>query len=463
MNRPINWGNPLILLKSSLRLRLMLGTLLWISIALIAASFVLTGYFKDYASKQFQASLQVHLDQLTTSFNVDIQGVPNLSQSLSDPRFNQPLSGLYWQINTQDGVAALRSRSLWDDIINLPPYDLNLTGIRTLTVTDPEVQTVQLLVRTITLEDQPNQKWILIVAGSTKELEHTLSDWSMRLTFFLIFLFVSLSIAAISQVMLSLSPLRSLQKSMENLRTSPMSRLKGTFPQEVQPLIDDFNMALDQNEQVISRARTQTGDLAHALKTPLAVLTNAAQRESKNTAGNHEFARLVSEQTAMMQRHIDWRLKRARTATTQDALHGEIEIAPVIEQLSRVMQRIHPLRTIALSVQCIPADIRFYGEIQDLQEILGNLLDNAYKWAYSKITVHVSMTGKKLTIVISDDGPGLLAEQYHQVVERGVRTDEKMPGSGLGLSIVQELVSLYQGSMELTQSADAGLCVTLKF
>jgi signal transduction histidine kinase len=463
MNRPINWGNPLILLKSSLRLRLMLGTLLWISIALIAASFVLTGYFKDYASKQFQASLQVHLDQLTTSFNVDTQGVPNLSQSLSDPRFNQPLSGLYWQINTQDGVAALRSRSLWDDIINLPPYDLNLTGIRTLTVTDPEVQTVQLLVRTITLEDQPNQKWILIVAGSTKELEHTLSDWSMRLTFFLIFLFVSLSIAAISQVMLSLSPLRSLQKSMENLRTSPMSRLKGTFPQEVQPLIDDFNMALDQNEQVISRARTQTGDLAHALKTPLAVLTNAAQRESKNTAGNHEFARLVSEQTAMMQRHIDWRLKRARTATTQDALHGEIEIAPVIEQLSRVMQRIHPLRTIALSVQCIPADIRFYGEIQDLQEILGNLLDNAYKWAYSKITVHVSMTGKKLTIVISDDGPGLLAEQYHQVVERGVRTDEKMPGSGLGLSIVQELVSLYQGSMELTQSADAGLCVTLKF
>ena len=242
-----------------------------------------------------------------------------------------------------------------------------------------------------------------------------------------------------------------------------MSRLKGTFPQEVQPLIDDFNMALDQNEQVISRARTQTGDLAHALKTPLAVLTNAAQRESKNTAGNHEFARLVSEQTAMMQRHIDWRLKRARTATTQDALHGEIEIAPVIEQLSRVMQRIHPLRTIALTVQCIPANIRFYGEIQDLQEILGNLLDNAYKWAYSKITVHASMTGKKLTIVISDDGPGLLPEQCQQVIERGVRTDEKMPGSGLGLSIVQELVSLYQGSMELTQSADAGLCVTLKF
>ena len=463
MNRPINWGNPLVLLKSSLRLRLMLGTLLWISIALIAASFVLTGYFKDYASKQFQASLQVHLDQLTTSFNVDTKGVPNLSQSLSDPRFNQPLSGLYWQINAQDGVAALRSRSLWDDIINLPPYDLNLTGIRTLTLSDPEVQTVQLLVRTITLEDQPNQKWILIVAGSTKELEHTLSDWSLRLTFFLIFLFVSLSIAAISQVMLSLSPLRSLQKSMENLRASPMSRLKGTFPQEVQPLIDDFNMALDQNEQVISRARTQTGDLAHALKTPLAVLTNAAQRESKNTAGNHEFARLVSEQTAMMQRHIDWRLKRARTATTQDALHGEIEIAPVIEQLGRVMQRIHPLRTIALTVQCIPANIRFYGEIQDLQEILGNLLDNAYKWAYSKITVHASMTGKKLTIVISDDGPGLLPEQCQQVIERGVRTDEKMPGSGLGLSIVQELVSLYQGSMELTQSADAGLCVTLKF
>lgn len=463
MLRPANWGHPLVLLKRSLRLRLMLGTLVWISIALVVASFILTGYFKDYAHKQFQRSLQVHLDQLTTSFNTDTKGEPNLSQTLSDPRFNQPLSGLYWQINSQDGVAVLRSRSLWDDILSLPPYDVNLTGIRTLTLTDPEVQTVQILLRTITLEDQPNQKWTLIVAGSTRELEHILSDWSLRLTLFLIFLFVSLSIAAISQVMLSLSPLRSLQKSMENLRSSPMSRLKGNFPQEVQPLIDDFNIALDQNEQVISRARTQTGDLAHALKTPLAVLTNAAQRESKNTHTNQDFARLVSEQTAMMQRHIDWRLKRARTATTQDALHGEIEIAPVIAQLSRVMQRIHPLREIALSVQCVPADIRFHGEIQDLQEILGNLLDNAYKWAYSKITVHASMTGKKLTIAIADDGPGLSPEQCQQVIARGVRTDEKMPGSGLGLSIVQELVSLYQGSMELTPSADAGLCVTLKF
>lgn len=441
----------------------MLGTLLWIIIALVVASFVLTGYFKDYATRQFQLSLQVHLDQLTTSFNLNSEGLPSLSQPLSDPRFNQPLSGIYWQINAQNNVAAMRSRSLWDDVINLPPYDANKTGIISLTLTDPEIQTVQILLRTITLEDQPNQKWTLIVAASTKELEHSLSDWSMRLTFFIIFLFVSLSIAAISQVMLSLSPLRSLQKSMENLRNSPMSRLKGNFPQEVQPLIDDFNIALDQNEQVIARARTQTGDLAHALKTPLAVLNNAAQRESKTADGNFEFARLVIEQTAMMQRHIDWRLKRARTATTQDALHGQIEIAPVIDQLIRVMQRIHPLRTMTVSVHCVPENICFHGEIQDLQEMLGNLLDNAFKWAYSKIIIHASMEGKKLTISISDDGPGLLPEQYDQVIQRGVRTDEKMPGSGLGLSIVQELVSLYQGNMEITQSMDAGLCVTLKF
>jgi len=437
--------------------------MIWISTALVVAGFVLTSFFKDYAAKQFQMSLQVHLDQLTANFNLDPQGNASVTPALSDPRFSQPLSGLYWQINSQDGRAVLRSRSLWDDLIELPAYDLNKTGITALTVKDPEIQSVQLLIRTITLEEHSNSKWTLIMAGSTRELEKTLENWSLRLTFFLVLLFVSLSIAAIAQVILSLKPLRSLQKAMEKLRSSPMSRLKGNFPQEIQPLIDEFNIALDQNEQVVSRARTQTGDLAHALKTPLAVLSNAAQKELLLKGTKYELARLVAEQTTMMQRHIDWRLKRARTATTKDARHGAIEIAPVIDQLARVMRRIHQARAIEIAILCTPEDISFQGEIQDLQEILGNLLDNAFKWASSKITVMVSMEIKRLTIVISDDGPGLSAEQCQQVIERGVRTDEKIPGTGLGLSIAQELVSLYQGTMELGTNAQGGLRVTLKF
>ncbi len=458
-----NLNNTFALLKRSLRVRLMLGTMIWISAALGVAGFVLTGFFKDYAAKQFQTSLQVHLDQLTANFNIDSQGTPFIIPALSDPRFSQPLSGLYWQINSADGQPVLRSRSLWDDLIKVPAYDLNNPGITALSITDPEIQAVQLLIRTITLEEHVSQKWTLIMAGSTRELESTLENWGLRLTFFLVLLFVSLSIAAIAQVMLSLSPLRSLQKAMEKLRASPMSRLNGNFPQEVQPLIDEFNIALDQNEQVISRARTQTGDLAHALKTPLAVLSNAAHKELSLTGGEHALARLVSEQTTTMQRHIDWRLKRARTATTKDARHGAIEIAPVLDQLINVMRRIHQARNIEVDVRCIPEHISFQGEIQDLQEILGNLLDNAFKWANSKINVQISIDVKRLTIVISDDGPGLSAQQCQQVIQRGVRTDERTPGSGLGLSIVQELVSLYYGVMELNTNASGGLRVTLRF
>jgi len=451
------------LLKSSLRVRLMLGTLIWISLALIVAGFLLTAFFKEYASKQLQQSLQVHMDQLTANFNVDAQATPSVSPALSDPRFSQPLSGLYWQINSEDGLVLMRSRSLWDDVIKLPPLDDNQTQEDTLTVTDREIKTVQLLVRTITPEENPNQKWTLIMAGSSRELEKSLDELAIRLSLFLVLLFVSLSIAAIAQVILSLSPLRSLQNEMKKLRTTPMIRLKGNFPQEVQPLIDEFNLALDQNEQVIARARAQTGDLAHALKTPLAVLSNAARNDLLQPNRDHKMSELVSEQVTVMQRHIDWRLKRARTATTQDARHGQIEIAPVMTQLVHVMQRIHQQRSIEILTVFSPENVSFHGEIQDLQEMLGNILDNAFKWAYSKITIQATMENKGLKIVVADDGPGLPAQQCQRVIERGFRADEQTPGSGLGLSIVQELVGLYQGRMELDLNEPEGLRITLRF
>ena len=423
----------------------------------------MTSFFKEYASKQFQNSLHTHLDQLTANFNVDALAQPSVSPALSDPRFSQPLSGLYWQINAQDGQTALRSRSLWDEVIEMPTNAANQIGTTALTVIDPEIKTVQLLFRTITPEQAPNQKWTLIIGGSTHEFEKTIDNWIFRLSIFLFILFISLSTAAIVQVLLSLSPLRSLQKAMAKLRTTPMSRLKGNFPQEIQPLIDEFNIALDQNEQVIERARTQTGDLAHALKTPLAVLTNAARKELLQPGIDHKLPALVAEQATMMQRHIDWRLKRARAATTQDARHGQIEILPIVTQLANAMKRIHQERTIECTFHCIPQNISFHGEIQDLQEILGNLLDNAFKWAYSKVNVQVMMANKHLHITISDDGPGLSEKQCKQVIARGVRVDEQTPGSGLGLAIVQELIDLYHGKMTLDSNEGQGLRVTLMF
>lgn len=463
MSLSTRWDKHRTSLRLSLRVRLMLGTLVWISIALLLAGFVLTNFFKNYATKQFELGLQTHLDQLTASFNVNDQKTATVSPPLSDPRFSQPLSGLYWQIDTTENTGLLRSRSLWDDVIRIPKNTLDPASIKKFVLTDSEIKTVRILERTITFEDQPDQRWSLIIAGNTSELEHVIKDWNVRLFLFLILLFITLCLAAIAQVILGLSPLRSLQTALQEMRMAPMRRLKGNFPQEVQPLIDDFNITLDQNEQVIARARAQTGDLAHSLKTPLAVIANAARKDLQHSGANTELATLVAEQVAVMQRHIDWRLKRARTAATQDSRHGSIEIAPVIEQLSRVMHRIYLENEISLSMQLEPKDISFQGETQDLQEILGNLMDNAYKWARSSVLIQASMQNNHLLVLISDDGPGLTPEQRLTVTQRGIRTDEKRPGSGLGLSITEELVHLYGGTMKLESSALGGLCVKLFF
>lgn len=432
--------------------------------ALIIAGYILTGFFKDYATQQFQHSLIVHLNQLTANFNPDSKGNPSISPALTDPRFDQPLSGLYWQIDSGPGSEVLRSRSLWDDQIELPTRPAISSGITSLQYSDPTIRSVLIVARTIKIEDQPNAQWTLLVAGNTSELEQTLQNWIFRLTLFLLLLFISLSFAAIGQVVISLRPLRSLEKAMHQLRVEPMGRLKGDFPREIQPLIDDLNRTLDQNEQVITRARAQAGDLAHALKTPLAVLTNASRTLlEQSDEQNKAFASLVAEQTSSMQRHINWRLKRARTATTTEASHGRIQIAPLLEQIGRVMKTIYHDRAIHFSSQYIPTHVYFKGETQDLQEILGNLLDNAFKWARSSVQCHVSIIDQQLIIAIEDDGPGLSESQRELVLQRGVRMDEKIPGSGLGLSIVQELVTLYGGVLTIEPSPLGGLRTTIRF
>lgn len=465
-------------LKRSLRARLLVGTLLGMCAALVLAGFVLTNFFSSYATKQFQASLQIHLDQLAAIFEVNAEGKPVLTSSMTDPRFTQPLSGLYWQINDarQNGLA--RSRSLWDDVLEVPRdamQKIDQTELVTSSepslhlhsITGPDNTRLLVLERNIRIEDHPNQAWQLIVAASTSELEHSIQEWTRRLILFLTMLFLVLTCAALAQVIISLAPLRTLQKALAKIRGTPLTRLEGNFPQEVQPLIDDFNNVLDHSVQVVERARAQTGDLAHALKTPLAVLNNAAARGARatdqSTNPSSELARVVQEQVAMMQRHIDWRLQRARTAATTGMPGSNTPIKSTIEPLLRVMARIHAERHLSFELICAPEDLSFSGEAQDFQEMLGNVLDNASKWAKSRIVVHATQTAERLVITVDDDGPGLNSAQYENVLQRGMRADEKMPGSGLGLAIVKELVELYSGQLALSASPLGGLRVILNF
>ena len=457
------WRLQLNALRRSLRVRLMLGTLIWIGFALIATGFTLTSFFKEHATRQFQAMLEVHLNQLSASFEVNDQGQPFIAASLSDPRFTQPLSGLYWQVSDQQYAAVLRSRSLWDDALTLP-HNLQTDGqTHTLTTTALHGRSLRAVERRVKVPDHPDRAWYLVVAANADDLEHDIRDWVRMLSVFLVILFVSLSIAAIAQVRVGLAPLRSLQSALHRLRGGPLERLEGQYPQEVQPLIDDFNSVLDHSVQVVTRARAQTGDLAHAIKTPLTILANAAAREQHQPGPTGDLARMVAEQVKILQHQVAWRLKHARTAATISMLQIRTPIEPVLEQLLRVMKRLHADRKIMFRSTIHSGDLIFRGETQDLQEILGNILDNACKWAKSSISIDVSTDHQTIRIVIDDDGPGLKIEQRVEVMKRGVRADEQVPGSGLGLSIAKDLIDLYGGVLILEQSPTGGLRVELRF
>jgi signal transduction histidine kinase len=228
--------------------------------------------------------------------------------------------------------------------------------------------------------------------------------------------------------------------------------------------VEGFNRVLEHQAAGVERARTQAGNLAHALKTPLAVLDQAAAREAAVPAPG-ALPGLVREQVAVARRHVDWHLARARVAATL-ALPGQrTPVVPVARGLLRVMERVHAGRGLKLKLQ-IPDELCFAGEEQDLQEMLGNLLDNACKWAHTTVTVQAEplqgAAPARLRIQVLDDGPGIDAGQREAVLARGVRLDESVPGSGLGLAIVQDLVGLYGGSLALQPGADGGLCVQLE-
>jgi signal transduction histidine kinase len=238
------------------------------------------------------------------------------------------------------------------------------------------------------------------------------------------------------------------------VRSGEAHRLEGDFPAEVTPLIEEFNTVLAQNTEVVERARTQAGNLAHALKTPLSVLANAARSQDEQCA---ELAHLVADQVDIARRQVDYHLARAQAAATTRMPGAKTPLLPAIEGLARAMRRLHAERQIELSVRPFPESLSFRGEAQDLQEMLGNLLDNACKWAARNVELNVRSNGATLTITIDDDGAGLAADQRDAVIRRGVRADEQVSGSGLGLAIVDDLARLYGGQVELVDSPLGGL------
>jgi signal transduction histidine kinase len=256
-----------------------------------------------------------------------------------------------------------------------------------------------------------------------------------------------------------LAPLKRISNSLAAIRSGQAERLEGEFPEEIAPLARETNALIDANREIVERARTHVGNLAHALKTPLSVIMNEA-----NARGDDALAVKVREQANVMRDQVQRHLERARIAARATVVGTVTEVAPVVTALARSMEKIHRDRGIAIDIE-MPRDTRFRGERQDLEEMVGNLVDNACKWAQSRVAVEVlpdradAAAGSTLRVVVDDDGPGLTATQREQVgaARRGNRLDETKPGSGLGLSIVVDLAALYGGALTLGTAPIGGL------
>jgi signal transduction histidine kinase len=448
--------------RHSLRWRLLVATLAGLALALLLAGMVLSGLFRAHVLSQFQTTLTQQLDQLTAQLDIDASGQPAIdARALSDPRWQKPYSGLYWQLDRvsadgQERSGVLRSRSLWDTRLALSTDALADGAVHAHEGTGPQGAPVLMLERTVRLGEPSAARWRLIVAADTQDSLRAVADFKGVLTASLLVLGTLLVLAALAQVAVGLSPLRALQGALGRVREGQDARLSGAFPAEVQPLIDDFNSVLDRNAEVVTRARTQAGNLAHAIKTPLAVLGQAAA-QSLQAHPEQPLAQLVQEQVDTARRQVDWHLARSRAAASHRLPGQRTPVAPVAQGLVRVMQRVYAARALDMDSTELPEALAFAGETQDLQEMLGNLLDNACKWARSAVRVSASGALGRLHVCVEDDGPGIGEQARTAALQRGQRLDESVPGSGLGLAIVDELAQLYGGQLSLDKSALGGL------
>lgn len=450
-------------LGGSLRLRLLVGTLVWIAVSIAIAGWALGGLFRQHVAQQFNAQLTTHLDQLTAHLQVNSAGAPTLSSTMSDPRFSKPYSGLYWQIDRVASSSGLiRSRSLWDDVLKLS-IDTPADGeIHQHSLPGPDHSRVGVVERVVILDDAPDLAsgtFRVVVAADERQMAEPVARFNGMLWLALGLLGGGLALVAVIQVVIALAPLRRLRGALAAVRSGKSQQLDGHFPAEVQPLVEEFNVVLTENADVVERARTQAGNLAHALKTPLSVIANAVDGKPD------ELEQLVSAQVDIARKQIDYHLSRSRVAASVRLPGARTPVMPVIEGLVRVMRRIHAERSLTLVVRPVCGEPVFRGEEQDLQEMLGNLLDNACKWARSQVNVAVEIDDrvddKALRIVLDDDGCGIADSERSRVLSRGERADEQVPGSGLGLAIVDDLARIYGGRLELSDSPLGGLRVVL--
>lgn len=442
----------------SLAFRVIAFSTVWAVVALIVIYTVITTLYRQSSERGFESLLSAHLFNLIGSVGVSEAGALTGGPDLGDLRFSEPHSGWYWAVEpvSQGLSGGLRSLSMTEAIssptIAEVPFNSSFQrNYRTEGIAGEEIEVLE----SEFVLDAKNRIARFRVMGNRTELEDEIGIFDRRLlTYLSLFGIGMISINAIA-ILMGLRPLGRVREALAMVREGTAQRLGGKFPAEIEPLANETNALIDNNRRIVERSRTQVGNLAHSLKTPLAVLVN----EGRALGGVK--GKLIADQAMAMQGQVEHYLQRARVAAQRDSVVYRTPVSPVLQRMVRVMAKLNP--NTGLSLVLPPAEIVFGGEREDLEEVVGNLLENAMKWAGSEARVSLlppataSGAAGEFSIVIEDDGPGIPEEKAREALKRGKRLDETKPGTGLGLAIVGDLVNEYGGKLLLERSTLGGL------
>lgn len=441
----------------SLAFRVVALSTVWAMVALVVIATIISALFRQASERGFESLLTAHLFNLISSVGVDAEGRLEGAPNLGDLRFTVPRSGWYWAVEpVSDTVfGQLSSLSLTSGIPS-PPVDavpFSADFQRSYIASGLAGETIEVFESEFVLDGE-NSIARFRVMGNRTELEADIAGFERQLYLWLLAFGIGMIAINAGAILIGLRPLRRVREALAEIRTGASQRLDGAFPPEIAPLADETNALIESNRRIVERSRTQVGNLAHSLKTPLAVLTNEA-RTIGGARGD-----LIADQAAAMRQQVEHYLQRARMAAQRDTIVFRTPVGPTLERMVRVVGKLNP--TMRLDLDLPGEEVIFAGEREDLEEIAGNLLENAMKWGRATAAVRVSAGQEEdgqrsFTLTVEDDGPGIPEEKAREALVRGRRLDETKPGTGLGLAIVADLVKEYGGGIALSRSPLGGL------
>ncbi|TPG15748.1 sensor histidine kinase [Sphingomonas oligophenolica] len=423
----------------------------WIALLLAGGGFALDRVLVSAVTRNFDDQLEYVLTALIVSAEIGPDGEVRFSREAADQRFIEPYSGLYWEVSAP-GHEDFTSRSMWDRRLAYGSQHTDLK-VHAYDSTQFDDEKLRVTERDVTLPGSA-VRWRFQVAQRTDGLDAQVAVLRRTLIRSFALLALGLIVLAALQTFYGLWPLRKVREEIARMRAGQSNRLTRAMPDEVAPMVEELNALVAHNERQAEEARRHAGNLAHALKTPLTVIMNAA------TANADDLGDTVIREARTMRRQVDHHLARARAVGRRGSAHSRAAVWPSLESVERAVARLY--RHVRIDVDG-PKTLSVHVERQDLDEMLGNLIENAAKYGGGSVFVTVGAQAGFVEFLIEDDGVGIPEEQRVRIFDRGARLDSGKPGTGLGLAIVRDVAEIYEGTVSLEESEDlGGLMVRLR-